>query len=406
MKLWVLLLLSFGHFITDIHQGAVPLLLPYIKETFDLSYFALGAVMLVANLSSSIIQPLFGLYSDRVNIPWLLPAGVLLAAAGVALVGVMPSYPLVLLAVFMSGIGIAAFHPEASKMAHFAAGNKKGSAMSIFSVGGNLGFGTGPLIGAVYLGMWGFGGSVAFIGPGLVMAIVLYSLLPKIMATTSATRDQWQEQRIQTSKAGGGRLIWSWGLLLLMAVVIVRSFIHFGMTSFLQFYYIDYLNGDPLFASRLVAVFLICGAFGTLLGGPIADKVGVKKQICGSMGLMIPILYLFLNSSGFVSVILVGLAGATLISTFATTVVMGQQYMPNNIGLASGLMLGFAIGAGGIGVPILGVVADHFGLATVMTVISLLPILGVSLALFLPAPPEVSKIEGKKVVVPVQKAEV
>lgn len=386
MRLWVLILLSLGHLVTDIHQGAIPLMLPYLKEKFELSYFAVGAVVLVTNFSSSIIQPIFGLYSDKVNTPWLLPMGVGLAAAGVALAGIMPSYSLVLMVVLLSGFGIAAYHPEGSKLAHFAAGSKRGSAMSIFSVGGNLGFAIGPILGALFLGKWGLNGTLGFLIPGALMAIVLYLLLPKMMEATNQSRQNWQEQRI-ANKTNGVKATWSWGLILLMLVVIIRSWIHFGLISYIPLYYESYMGETTFGAATIVAAFLVAGAIGTLLGGPLADKFGVKKQICGSMGLMIPLLYIFFNASEIVGIVAIALAGMALISTFATTVVLGQQYLPHNLGLASGLMLGFAVGAGGIGVPILGLIADHYGLPLVMKIIGLLPILGLCLAVILPAPP-------------------
>lgn len=404
MKWWVLILLSFGHLVTDIHQGALPLMLPFLRDYFELSYFAVSAIIFVATFSSSIVQPLFGLYSDRFSIPWMLPAGVAAAATGMALVGVMPSYPLVLLAVFISGMGVASFHPEGSKMAHFAAGTKRGGAMSVFAVGGNFGFGIGPLLAALFLSTWGLSGSLAFLVPGLVTAGFIYFLLPKIMSATSDSRENWQKQRDYNKANNTGKAVFSWGLILLMIIVFIRSWIHFGLATYIPFYYVDYLGGKPEYGAIVLSVFLIAGAIGTLLGGPLADTFGTKKQICGSLVLMIPILYLFINSTGVFSIVMIGLAGLVLISTFATTTVMGQQYMPNNLGLASGLLLGFSIGAGGLGAPLLGILADAHGLPLVMKIISLLPILGLALALFLPPPPEVAEMKHEEAVGPVQKA--
>jgi FSR family fosmidomycin resistance protein-like MFS transporter len=389
MKLWVLVLLSIGHLVTDIHQGAIPVLLPYLQEAFTLSYFQVGMIVLVANLSSSVIQPLFGLYSDKTNMPWLLPLGIGLAALGIALVGIMPNYYLVLVAVFISGLGVAAYHPEGSKTANFAAGSKKSSAMSVFSVGGNLGFGLGPILGAVFLGTWGLTGSLAFLGPGLVAAAAFFFLQSKMMAAIGEARETWRKQRELNQANGTGKLVWSWGLMLLMMVVVFRSWIQFGLVTFMYFYYKNYLGGDEKVATMLVAVFLISGAAGTLLGGPLADRFGAKKHLCLSMALMVPLLYLFMNTNGAAVLVVISLAGAVLISTFAPTVVMGQQYLPNNIGLASGLLIGFAIGIGGLGVPVLGIIADKFGVDLVIKIIAMMPIVGFGLALFLPLPPEV-----------------
>ncbi|MBS4026125.1 MAG: MFS transporter [Clostridia bacterium] len=388
MKLWVLIMLSIGHLVTDIHQGAIPILLPYLRDSFTLSYFQLGLIVLVANLSSSVIQPLFGLYSDKTNIPWLMPLGIGMAATGIALAGLMPNYYLILIAVFISGLGIAAYHPEGSKMANFAAGSKKSSAMSIFSVGGNLGFGIGPILGAVFFGTWGLTGSLAFLGPGLITAAVFLFFQSKMMADTSESRDSWRKKREDHKANGTGKMVWSWGLMLLMMAVVFRSWTQFGLINYMYFYYTDYLGGEPKIAAMLIGVFGIAGAVGTLVGGLSADRIGAKKHFCISLALASPLLYLFLHTSGIAALVVIALAGAVLISSFAPTVVMGQQYLPNNIGLASGLLIGFAIGIGGLGVPVLGIFADKYGVDLVMKIIAMLPIIGFSLALLLPAPPE------------------
>jgi FSR family fosmidomycin resistance protein-like MFS transporter len=388
MKFWVLVLLSIGHLITDIHQGAIPILLPYLRDAFTLSYFQLGLIVLVANLSSSVIQPLFGLYSDKSHTPWLMPLGIGMAAIGIALAGVMPNYYLVLIAVFISGLGIAAYHPEGSKTANFAAGSKKSSAMSIFSVGGNLGFGIGPILAAVFLSTWGLTGTLAFLGPSLITVAVFFFLQSQMVAATGEAREVWRQKREDHKTNGTGKLVWSWGLMLLMMAVVFRSWTQFGLINYMYFYYTDFLGGAEKIAVMLVGVFGIAGAVGTLVGGVSADRIGAKKHFCISLALTVPLLYLFLNTSGAASLVVIALVGASLISSFAPTVVMGQQYLPNNIGLASGLLIGFAIGIGGLGVPVLGILADKFGVELVMKIIVILPAVGFSLALFLPAPPE------------------
>lgn len=389
MNLPVLVLLSLGHMVTDIHQGAVPALMLYLRDAFGLSYAQVGTIILVSSLSSSVVQPLFGLSSDRTTMPWLMPLGILMATLGVSLAGIMPHYYLILAAVFISGLGVASYHPEGSKTAHFAAGSKKSSGMAVFSVGGNLGFGLGPVLGALFLGAWGLTGSLVFLGPGLISAVVFFFLLPKINTATGEAREAWRRQKEYNRVNGSGKPVWSWGLIVLIVMVMFRSWIQFGLVSYMPFYYTDYLGGDKQIAAMLVAVFLISGAAGTLIGGPLADRFGTKKHLCYSMALMLPLLYLLLNTNGAAVLVVISLAGMVLVSTFSPTVVMGQQYLPYHIGLASGLLIGFAIGVGGLGVPVLGLFADKYGIDLVLKIVAVLPLAALGLALFLPRPPEV-----------------
>ncbi len=383
MNLMILILLSFGHMVADIHQGAVPTLMLFMRDVFNLNYAQVGMIILVSNLSSSVIQPLFGLYSDRSNLPWLMPLGIGLATGGMSLSGIMPHYYLVIIAIFISGLGVAAYHPEGTKMAYFAAGNRRNSAMSVFSVGGNLGYGLGPVLGALFFGTWGLTGSLAFLVPGLAATVAFYFLQPKISA---ANNHQMQEG---IARAGvNSKPAWSWGLVALILIVILRSWVQYGLMSYLPFYYTDFLGGDKQVAAALVSVFLISGAAGTLIGGPLADRIGTKKHICISMALILPLICLLLHTSGAVAVVITSLTGMVLISTFSPTLVMGQQYLPQFIGLASGLLTGLAIGIGGLGVPILGLFADKFGVDLVLKILTLLPPAGFFLALFLPQPPE------------------
>ena len=391
MHLPVLLFLSFGHLITDIHQGVVPTLMLYLRDSFNLSYAQVGLIILMSNLSSSVIQPLFGLYSDRSSQPWLMPLGIALAALGVSLSGVMPHFYLVVMIVFVSGLGIAAFHPEGSKTAHFAGGDRRASAMSIFSVGGNFGFALGPVLGVLFLGSWGQKGTLAFLVPGLATALAFYLLLPKIAKTTALACKNWRIKKEEAqARSSTGKKAWSWGLILLITLVIFRSWIQYGLISYLPFYYMDCLGGEKQIAAILVSIFQVSGAVGTLIGGPLADRFGAKRYICVSIGLMFPLLYLLLNTTGPAVLVLTALAGMVLISNFSPAVVMGQQYLPHHIGLASGLMFGFAVGMGGLGVPVLGALADRFAVDMVLKVLSFLPLVILLMALLLPPPPELT----------------
>ena len=395
MHLLKIFFISLGHLITDTAQGAIPLFLPYLKETFELSYFAVGLIFLFSSISSSIIQPLFGFVSDRYQCLWLLPVGCFLAMLGVSLIGFAPNYFLLLVTVTLSGLGVAAYHPEASKSVFYLSGNKKATAMSIFSLGGNLGFALGPIIAAFLLGLYGLRGTVGFLGIGIIMGGILLFLLPNITRQIA-----YNKELINRGKKINERpkFIITVPVILLMLIVTIRSWAHMGLMMNIPLYFIDYLKMDTAYGSSLLTVFLMFGAVGTLVGGPLADKVGLKAVLYFSFISAIPLIYFLFNSNGFSTYIFTGFVGASLICTFSITTVYAQKLMPENIGLASGLVLGFAIGTGGIGTTLLGLVADNLGLMMAIKILIYLPILGVILINFLPtlneADDEVEKMKG------------
>lgn len=371
--------LSIGHLIVDLGQGVLPILTPLLAQNFHLSYFQVGTLVLAFTFSSAIIQPIFGVLSDRYSMPWLMPLGLLLSGLGLALTGIVKSYELLLVAVLISGIGVAGYHPEASKVAHFASEDKKaGSSMAIFSVGGNLGFGLGPMLATFVLGFGGLGSIEGVMIPGILASIGFLFLLPRF---TKILEEKLHRQKGENQQAvNGSNRVGS--LTLLMLYVTVRSWIQSGLIYFIPFYFPSFKGiAQPEY---LISTFLIAGAAGTIVGGPFADRFGGRNGLLVSMILCLLITYPFLHLNGPMIPVLAFILGASLISTFSTTVVFGQRLLPNNIGLASGLLLGFGVGMGSIGVTLLGVIADHFGLPLVMNLISFLPVLGILLAFTLP----------------------
>jgi len=383
-QLSLLFLLSFGHLVTDMTSGALPVLLPVIRSEFSLSYTAIGVIILVSNLISSVIQPLFGVWSDRKAILWLLPAGCLLAGAGLALVGFAPGYLLILFAVVINGIGVAAYHPEASKQSFLISGEKKATALSIYSVGGNIGHGLGPVMAALLLDLGGRPGVGIFLIVPVITAIFLNHSLPAIkqLADKNA-RGAKKDLRANPSDSRmrkGVVLV----LFLVVMIVILRSLVHLGMTNFIPFYVEEYLNGSKHFGALLLTVFLLSGAVGTIFGGIAADWLGRKRVMVLSFALVTPLLWLLLISNGIWAVVFAALSGFVLISTFSVTVVYAQELIPNRVGLASGLILGFAFGVGALGGLAFGAAADVWGVPAVLKAISLLPIPAFLLSLWLP----------------------
>ncbi|MGB4430173.1 MAG: MFS transporter [Thermacetogeniaceae bacterium] len=382
-QLSLLFLLSLGHMVTDMTGGALPVLLPVIRSEFSLSYTEIGVIILVSNLISSVIQPFFGIWSDRKSILWLLPAGCLLAGVGLVLVGFAPAYLLILFAVAVNGIGSAAYHPEASKQSFLISGEKKATALSIYSVGGNIGHGLGPVMAALLLELGGRRGVGIFLIISVITAILLKKSLPAIKQLADKNHGAKKDLRANPSdgRMSKGVLL---ALFLLVMIVILRSLVHLGMTNFIPLYVEEYLNGSKHFGALLLTVFLLSGAVGTIFGGMAADWIGRKRVMVLSSALVTPLLWLLLISNGIWAVVFAALSGFVLISTFSVTVVYAQELIPNRVGLASGLILGFAFGVGALGGLAFGAAADVWGIPAVLKAISLLPIPTFLLSLWLP----------------------
>jgi FSR family fosmidomycin resistance protein-like MFS transporter len=376
-----LAILSAGHLITDVNQGALPALLPFFKEALTLSYTVSGVILLSSNLTSSIIQPFFGHLSDRRPIGWFLPLAPLIACLGLSATGLINSYPLLLLCVILSGLGVAGFHPEGFKTAYHFTGDKKATGMSIFAVGGNFGIAIGPILGLTLVTSLGMKGTLVMIIPGILMAVILFFYMSMLTAPMkSAHREVTKVGRTPLSK--NQKL----SFFLLITIATFRSWVQFGLATYIPFYYINYLKGNPLYAGKLVTTFLMSGTLGTLIGAPLADRWGHKKYLTGSLLLSFPLLLLFYYSSGPMVFILLGMSGMVLISSFALTTLMAQVLLPQHLGIASGMMVGFSISAGGIGVTLLGVIADHWGVPMAIQSIFVLPLIAFGLSLLVKYP--------------------
>ena len=367
-------MLSAAHLVTDINQGALPALLPFFKEALNLSYTTSGVILLAANLTSSIIQPAFGHLSDRHPVGWLLPLAPLIACLGLALTGLVSNYPLLLVCVIVTGIGIASFHPEGFKTAYFFTGEKKATGMSFFAVGGNFGIAIGPILALTLVTSYGQKGTMSFVLPGILMAVILLFYMSTLNAPAQAAhRDAKKEIKTPLSR----NQLTSFSLLVIIATI--RSWIQAGLVAYIPFYYINYLRGNPLYAGKLVTTFLMAGVLGALLGAPLADRWGHKKFLLTTLIVSFPLLLLFYYSSGPMAFIFLGMGGLVLVSSFALTTVMGQALLPHHLGMASGMMVGFTISAGGVGVTLLGVIADVWGVPMAIKAIFVLPLIAAGL---------------------------
>jgi FSR family fosmidomycin resistance protein-like MFS transporter len=364
------------HFLNDLMTSVVPALLPLFKDVFHLSYTQAGLILLVSSLTSSVTQPVFGYISDQHPRPWLLPVGTLITGVGLALSGLMPSYTMLLVAIALSGLGSGLFHPEASRGAHLGAGTRKGRAQAIFQVGGNAGQAFGPLMLPLFLLATGIKGTSVFLLAGLIGAFFMARLIPWYkLNLVEEGRKAKKRPRGKTNIPG---------LVLLVTVVIFRSFAQIGIAGFLPFFYLH--QGVPLRTGDLLTFFfLLAGALGTFLGGRFSDQLGYKWLLFGSMFVTIPFAWALPHVHGILAIIDLFLLGFFVLSSFAVTVVYGQLLLPDKVGLASGLMIGLSIGAGGIGAALLGWVSDIYGITTVFNLFVILPLLGAILTLFVPS---------------------
>jgi FSR family fosmidomycin resistance protein-like MFS transporter len=366
--------LSGGHFAADFASGSVPALIPFFTDRFHLGYAAAAALLLSATVSSSLVQPLFGLWSDRRGALWLIPGGTLLAAVGVGLAAVTPTYVPVLFLVFAGGLGVAAFHPEGAKYAAYASGRKRASGMSYFNIGGNTGYALGAFVTGVLVAALGLGGGLLAMVPVAVVAVFLLRLMPSFARLardpTAAERHGVDDRRAMT---------------LLGAVISLRSVAWFTLLAFVPLWEIS-LGHSKAYGNRLLFLMLLAGALGTLALGPVADRVGLRRTLVVTQALIAPLLLVFVYVGGIAGAVALMLLGMCVVGTFGVTMVLSQLYLPRHIGMASGLSVGLAMGIGGVAAVVLGAAADVVDLRVALTAAAVAPVLGVVVSLRLPRP--------------------
>ena len=365
--------LSAGHCATDFANGALPALLPFMVDRFDLSYTLAATLMLAWAASSSLIQPVFGAWSDRRGALWLLPAGAAVAGIGIALAAAAPSYWLVLLLILVSGLGSAAYHPEGSKFAAYASGRKRASGMSLFSIGGNLGYALGPTATTPLVIGFGLTGGLLLAVPSLVVAALLFSVVPFLRGFVPEPGAQ-----VASGENRPG------ALALLLGVIAFRSVAWFGLITFVPLWEVS-LGHSKSHGNHLLSLMLLAGGLGTLAAGPIADRLGRRPVLIASMLLVGPLTVAYVLVGGVLGAFALALVGICVISTFGVSMVMAQEYLPRRIGMASGLSSGLSIGLGGIAAVVLGAVADSIDLRTAMYAAAAAAIPGFVLATLLPA---------------------
>lgn len=373
---------SVSHLLNDVVQSLLPAIYPLLKESFALSFSQVGYMTLALMLTASILQPVVGFLTDRRSAPFALVAGMGFSLAGLLLLSVAWTYPMLLMAAVLVGLGSSVFHPESSRVARMASGGRHGLAQSVFQVGGNLGSSLGPILGAFLVEPYGqrsimWCSLVAVAGMVLTFRIgQWYHAHPAHVGKSSLHRAAPPASPLPTR-----RVVWS--LVILGALIFSKYFYMASLSSYFTFYLIEKFQISVQSAQLYLFMFLAAVAAGTILGGPIGDRVGRKPVIWGSILGVLPFSLVLPHVGLFWTAVLAVVIGLTLSSAFSAIVVYAQELLPGRVGLISGAFFGFAFGMGGLGAAALGLLADRIGIEGVYGLCAYLPAIGL-LAAFLP----------------------
>lgn len=365
-----------AHLCDDLNQGALVAVMPFLILHGGYSYAEATALVLASNAASAVIQPLFGWLGDKKARPWLMALGIFLAGLGMAGIGVLPSYPLILASAVVSGIGVAMFHPEGGRLGNLVAGQEKGTGMSIFAVGGKLGFTFGPLVATAAITLCGLAGTLVFIVPAAACAVVLLSqnkyflsfgLTDAADTAEGAPKDNWG------------------GFSIVMAAISCRSIMYYAFLSFIPLFLIYNLGQQEAFASSVISLFALVCAVGTIASGWAGKKLGAKKLIIVSYLFVAVLVLLFaFNGSLVVALILTACLALTCDISYPSAVALGQSFVPHHLGMASGLSFGVMVCIGGLMTPVFGAIGDNFGLQVVMVCVAAVALIGAVAAALIP----------------------
>lgn len=367
----VLLALSISHLLNDIIQAVVPSVYPLLKTSFELSFTQIGLITLVYQGTASILQPLVGSYTDRRPLPYSLVVGMGLTLAGLTLLALAWSYPVILVSAVLIGTGSAIFHPEASRLARLASGGKHGLAQSLFQVGGNLGTSLGPLLAAL------------IVMPRGQIHILWFGVLAAVALVLLARLSAWYRRHLtrppqvgavapaRLSRAQLGR-----AMAVLVALLFSKYIYLVTFTNYYTFYLIDRFGLSVAGSQIYLFLFLFAVAAGTIIGGPVGDRVGRKRVIWASILGVAPFALLIPHVGLGLTAGLTFIIGVILASAFSAMLVYAQELVPGKVGLIAGLFFGLAFGIAGIGSALLGMLADQTGIQQVFALVSFLPLIG------------------------------
>ena len=363
-------LTSLGHVCSDINQGAISAVLPFLVSAYGYDYASVAMLVFAANMASVVIQPLFGVIGDLRPTPWVMALGVFLAGLGMTLVGFAGDYWLILACAMLSGVGVAMFHPEGGRLSNLAAGARKANGMSVFAVGGNVGFFIGPLLTAAFCTAFGLHGTLVFIVPATLCAVVLLAFNGRFVALGTARRTQLEQT---PGKERWGRF---WGV---MGVLCARSIVQYGLMAFIPLFLMGVMGQGEAASSSALSLFAVCAALATVLSGRASERLGVHRLMIGCLALMAALLVAFAyNRSLAVALALIALLAVAVDLFYPSAVALGMGYVPRHLGMASGFSYGVAVAAGGIAEPFLGMAGDAVGLEPVLLILAGVAVAGLA----------------------------
>jgi FSR family fosmidomycin resistance protein-like MFS transporter len=379
----VLFSISIVHLLNDSIQSVIPAIFPILKESMSLSYVQIGLIAFALNVTASIMQPLIGTMTDARPMPYLLPIGMSSTFLGITGLAFAANFYMVLISVVMIGIGSAVFHPEGSRVAYLSAGGRRGLAQSIFQVGGNAGQSIAPVLTALIFVPLGQFGAIYFTALA-AMAILIQLFIARWYQNTLRLNPPVKKKR----SAGKVNLQQRHQVVFVLSVLVIimfsKSWFTAGVTNYYPFYLIEHFGLTIERAQIFIFVYLLAGAIGTFLGGPLADWIGRRNVIWISILGSIPFAALLPYANLAWAYVLLALLGLVLMSSFSVIVVYAQELLPGKVGMVSGLFFGLSFGLGGLGSVALGSLADLTSIQLVIQMSGLLPLLGI-LTLFLPS---------------------
>jgi FSR family fosmidomycin resistance protein-like MFS transporter len=371
--------ISFSHLLNDMIQSLVLAIYPMLKANFSLSFAQVGLITLTYQITASLLQPLVGIYTDKRPQPYSLPVGMGFTLSGLLLMSIAPNFGVLLVAAALVGCGSSVFHPESSRVARMASGGRYGLAQSLFQVGGNAGTSLGPLLAALIIIPHGQR-SIAWFSVAALVAIVVLAQVGRWYSRHPATKKKAQA-RAGHPELSKRRVALAIGVLVLL--VFSKYFYLASINSYFTFYLMDKFHLSVQAAQIHLFVFLAAVAAGTIIGGPIGDRVGRKYVIWVSILGVAPFTLLLPYANLFWTSVLTVIIGLVIASAFSAILVYAQELIPGNVGMVAGLFFGFAFGLGGVGAAVLGELADATTIEYVYKVCSFLPLIGI-LTVFLP----------------------
>jgi FSR family fosmidomycin resistance protein-like MFS transporter len=366
-----LLMFAAAHLADDVYMNAIPPFVPVLVSASGLSFAAAGLLVTFFTVASSVTQPLLGYVADRFRYRWLSGAGLIWVGSFIALLGLGEPYALLLLVAALAGLGPALFHPPAISSVSTIATRARGRLMATFLVGGNLGFAAGPVLVGLFTTIWGLRGMLAMGLPGLLMGGYLLRRAPAVSVGTEG-------DRVPSPRLGDIS-----PAAVLFAVAVLRAWVYLSAVTYVPAHFVA-MGNSILRSNSYVTFMLLAGVIGQFIGGSLSDLWSRKKVTGVTLFLTAPLFLLFLHTTGTASLVFLFLFGFFLMGSFSVTLVMAQELMPKHVAMASGMMIGFAVGLGGVGVLLTGMLADAVGVSRALHALAALSLIGSILVPFIP----------------------